>query len=193
MINRFSELKSSSDNKDLGQQKKTTWASIASQPAKPPLALPNQGLKKKGPGMPPGPIVPGKHNIDIGTWETNKVVCTRPAPEWNGSSGAFFQSTPPQVPMPMVTCAPLPLPPQLKTSVPPVTGVPVPGSGSVRPGWNGPQQNVRQPQVLQQPPPRGLQHQHQMPPAPAFQQPPIMPSHLPPQGPPPNSHIQVGP
>ncbi|XP_048520579.1 YTH domain-containing family protein 2 isoform X1 [Dendroctonus ponderosae] len=163
------ELKSSSDNKDLGQQKKTTWASIASQPAKPPLAMPSQGLKKKGPGMPPGPIVPGKHNIDIGTWETNK-------------------STPPQVPMPMVTCAPLP--PQLKTSVPPVAGVPVPGSGSVRPGWNGPQPTARQPQVLQPPPPRGLQHQHQMPPASAFQQPPIMPTHLPPPGPPPNSHIQ---
>lgn len=68
-------MKSSSDTKDLGQQKKATWASIASQPAKPQLPIQNQGLKKKGPGMPPGPIVPGKHNIDIGTWETNKVVC----------------------------------------------------------------------------------------------------------------------
>lgn len=56
----------------LGQPKKTTWASIASQPAKPQLTIQNQGLKKKGPGMPPGPIIPGKHNMDIGTWDTSK-------------------------------------------------------------------------------------------------------------------------
>lgn len=62
------------DSKEsMGQQKKTTWASIASQPAKPQLSIQNQGLKKKGPGMPPGPIVPGKHNMDIGTWDTNKT------------------------------------------------------------------------------------------------------------------------
>lgn len=69
----MAELKSSNDSKDLGQ-KKTTWASIASQPAKPQMNIQSQSLKKKGPGMPPGPIVPGKHNIDIGTWETNKVA-----------------------------------------------------------------------------------------------------------------------
>lgn len=64
----------SGDSKDsLGQQKKTTWASIASQPAKPQLTVQNQGLKKKGPGMPPGPIVPGKHNMDIGTWDTKNT------------------------------------------------------------------------------------------------------------------------
>lgn len=27
-------------------------------------------LKKKGPGMPPPPMVPGKHNMDIGTWDS---------------------------------------------------------------------------------------------------------------------------
>ncbi|KAJ8920716.1 hypothetical protein NQ315_004855, partial [Exocentrus adspersus] len=75
------DLKASVDSKEsLGQPKKTTWASIASQPAKPQLTIQNQGLKKKGPGMPPGPIVPGKHNMDIGTWDTNK-------------------STPPQLPI----------------------------------------------------------------------------------------------
>ncbi|XP_023014103.2 YTH domain-containing family protein [Leptinotarsa decemlineata] len=75
------DLKSSMDSKEsLGQPKKTTWASIASQPAKPQLSIQNQGLKKKGPGMPPGPIIPGKHNMDIGTWDTNK-------------------STPPQLPI----------------------------------------------------------------------------------------------
>ncbi|KAL3280998.1 hypothetical protein HHI36_004222 [Cryptolaemus montrouzieri] len=69
------ELKSSDGSKDsLGGQKKATWASIASQPAKPQLTVQNPGLKKKGPGMPPGPIVPGKHNMDIGTWDTGKSV-----------------------------------------------------------------------------------------------------------------------
>ncbi|XP_056642644.1 YTH domain-containing family protein 3 [Diorhabda sublineata] len=68
------DLKASMDSKEsLGQPKKATWASIASQPAKPQLSIQNQGLKKKGPGMPPGPIVPGKHNMDIGTWDTNKT------------------------------------------------------------------------------------------------------------------------
>lgn len=68
----FLDLKGSVDAKEsLGQPKKTTWASIASQPAKPQLTLQNQGLKKKGPGMPPGPIVPGKHNMDIGKKRKN--------------------------------------------------------------------------------------------------------------------------
>lgn len=70
-----SDLKGTSSEsvkEGLGQPKKTTWASIASQPAKPQLTVQNQGLKKKGPGMPPGPIIPGKHNMDIGTWDTNK-------------------------------------------------------------------------------------------------------------------------
>lgn len=49
--------------------KKMTWASIASQPAKPTPQLGSGGMKKKGPGMPPPPMVPGKHNMDIGTWE----------------------------------------------------------------------------------------------------------------------------
>lgn len=49
--------------------KKMTWASIASQPAKPQPQVTSSGMKKKGPGMPPPPMVPGKHNMDIGTWE----------------------------------------------------------------------------------------------------------------------------
>ena len=49
--------------------KKMTWASIASQPAKPQPQVTSGGMKKKGPGMPPPPMVPGKHNMDIGTWE----------------------------------------------------------------------------------------------------------------------------
>ncbi|XP_055381836.1 YTH domain-containing family protein [Condylostylus longicornis] len=54
--------------------KQMTWASIASQPAKPTLRsnLASSALKKKGPGMPPPPMVPGKHNMDINTWDTPK-------------------------------------------------------------------------------------------------------------------------
>lgn len=50
-----------------------TWATIAGQPAKPQLSIQNQGLKKKGPGMPPGPIVPGKHNMDIGNYNQIRI------------------------------------------------------------------------------------------------------------------------
>ncbi|XP_017473007.1 PREDICTED: YTH domain-containing family protein 2 [Rhagoletis zephyria] len=51
--------------------KKTTWASIASQPAKliSRTNLSTLSHKKKGPGMPPPPMVPGKHNLDVNTWE----------------------------------------------------------------------------------------------------------------------------
>ncbi|XP_037922800.1 YTH domain-containing family protein isoform X1 [Hermetia illucens] len=58
--------------------KQMTWASIASQPAKQPLrssrftSSSSTTLKKKGPGMPPPPMVPGKHNMDIGTWDSPK-------------------------------------------------------------------------------------------------------------------------
>lgn len=54
--------------------KKMTWASIASQPAKPQIRANSSSstLKKKGPGMPPPPMVPGKHNMDIGTWDSPK-------------------------------------------------------------------------------------------------------------------------
>ncbi|KAL1491187.1 hypothetical protein ABEB36_011825 [Hypothenemus hampei] len=164
------ELKSSSDNKDLGQQQKqkATWASIASQPAKPQINIQTQGLKKKGPGMPPGPIIPGKHNIDIGTWETNK------------------SAPPPQLPMSVMSAAPPLMPqPQTKTTLPPVGGIP---TGPVRPAWAGPQQPQQQQQQQQQtssrqmPPPQQRGPQPPMPSA--FQQPPPMmqaqPPHLPP-------------
>lgn len=61
-------------NRQEQQQKdaprKTTWASIASQPAKPTVTQTSTILKKKGPGMPPPPMVPGRHNMDIGTWDS---------------------------------------------------------------------------------------------------------------------------
>ncbi|GAB6018887.1 hypothetical protein CHUAL_000545 [Chamberlinius hualienensis] len=43
--------------------KKMTWASIASQPAKPQPKI-------KSKSIPPAPMLPGKHNMDIGTWES---------------------------------------------------------------------------------------------------------------------------
>lgn len=54
--------------------KKMTWASIASQPAKPQIRTSSSSstLKKKGPGMPPPPMVPGRHNMDISNWDSPK-------------------------------------------------------------------------------------------------------------------------
>ncbi|KAH8417289.1 hypothetical protein KR222_008011, partial [Zaprionus bogoriensis] len=51
--------------------KKTTWASIASQPAKltSKTTFTTSSHKKKGPGMPPPPMVPGKHNLDVNVWD----------------------------------------------------------------------------------------------------------------------------
>ncbi|XP_055848688.1 YTH domain-containing family protein isoform X2 [Episyrphus balteatus] len=54
---------------DLNQnKKKITWASIASQPAKPNKRN-NIALKKKGPGMPPPPMIPGKHALNVNPWD----------------------------------------------------------------------------------------------------------------------------
>lgn len=107
-----------------------TWASIASQPAKPQLPMPSQGLKKKGPGMPPGPIIPGKHNMDIGTWDTNK-------------------NTPPQQPPPPPTFVNNPQPPVPK-SMGAAPAMPV------RPAWNCPPTN-RGPPSAPRPGPHTMQ------------------------------------
>ncbi|XP_055908943.1 YTH domain-containing family protein isoform X2 [Eupeodes corollae] len=57
-------------------KKKITWASIASQPAKPNKRN-NLVLKKKGPGMPPPPMIPGKHVLSINPWDlATKPTCT---------------------------------------------------------------------------------------------------------------------
>lgn len=87
----------SHSRQDQQQQKdaarKMTWASIASQPPKPTVSTTSSlGIKKK-PGMPPPPMVPGRHNMDIGTWDS-------PA-----------KSGPPLVPPPIIQTAP-PQPPK---------------------------------------------------------------------------------
>lgn len=135
------DLKATSvDSKEsLGQPKKMTWASIARQPAKPQLTVQNQGLKKKGPGMPPGPIVPGKHNMDIGTWDTNKntppqlpvVNNTAPKslaptvpvrPGWNGPP---TNRAPPTAPRPGPPQHPMQTPYQPQAMMPPHLPPPV--------------------------------------------------------------------
>lgn len=99
-----------------GQPKKT-WATIASQPAKPQPPMQNSGLKKKGPGMPPPPIIPGKHNMDIGTWETAK------------NNGPSVAQPPPQPPPPKPQPVQQPVMPQQAPPGPPVVNQP-PWAGS---------------------------------------------------------------
>ena len=48
-----------------GGPKKMTWASIASQPARP-----QPQLKPKS--IPRAPVLPNRHNMDIGTWDNSK-------------------------------------------------------------------------------------------------------------------------
>lgn len=61
---------SSSSAQSSGQSgpKKMTWANIASQPARP---QPQQRVGVKG-GIPRAPVMPSRHNMDIGTWDNSK-------------------------------------------------------------------------------------------------------------------------
>uniref|UniRef100_A0A0A9W8D8 YTH domain family protein 1 n=1 Tax=Lygus hesperus TaxID=30085 RepID=A0A0A9W8D8_LYGHE len=96
--------------KDMGQgsqPKKMTWATIASQPAKPQPQVGSSGIKKKGPGMPPPPMVPGKHNMDIGTWEGK-----------NGGSGIVKSVPTPQPPPPPQAVRPSAWGGQIRTAAP---------------------------------------------------------------------------
>lgn len=59
------------EHKESGP-KKMTWATIASQPAKPQIATSTSTIKKKGFGPPP-PMIPGKHNMELTDgWDTPK-------------------------------------------------------------------------------------------------------------------------
>jgi len=62
---------SSASKESTDKPKKMTWATIASQPVKSSQTRQLSTLKKK-PGMPPPPMIPGKHNMDIGSWDTDK-------------------------------------------------------------------------------------------------------------------------
>ncbi|BES97374.1 YT521-B-like domain [Nesidiocoris tenuis] len=125
----LSEPKVESKDKDMSQQgvqqpKKMTWATIASQPAKPQPQVGSSGIKKKGPGMPPPPMVPGKHNMDIGTWEGK-----------NGSSGVVKSVPTPQPMPPPPQSAPPPqqVAPQRHPSVAPAIHPAVPQLQSIPP------------------------------------------------------------
>lgn len=134
------------------QPKKMTWASIASQPAKPAPSSQSGGLKKKGPGMPPPPIVPGKHNMDISAWDAGKSapVVTAPPP-------------PPLQPPPVPAQLPMPAP------------APAPG---VAPLQRGPPPQHQPPpswaHAPRAPPPHQPHPQHQPhPPRPPMPAPPV--------------------
>lgn len=65
--NNQSNTSSTASKETADKPKKMTWATIASQPVKSSQTRVSSTLKKK-PGMPPPPMIPGKHNMDIGTW-----------------------------------------------------------------------------------------------------------------------------
>lgn len=116
-------------------EKKTTWASIAKQPAKPMPQTSSTGTKKKGPGMPPPPIVLGRHNIDLNTWEVKNNNVSKPPvaqapppppsvnslakPIWNGpiispeppSEPIMHMNPNTSAPPPLLPCTAAPPPP----------------------------------------------------------------------------------
>lgn len=55
--------KTTVEHKEQGP-KKMTWATIASQPAKPQISTTSTTIKKKGFGPPP-PMIPGKHLLQV--------------------------------------------------------------------------------------------------------------------------------
>ncbi|KAK0180346.1 hypothetical protein PV327_005998 [Microctonus hyperodae] len=135
-ISRHDQSMSSQSNKlEPKEQRKITWASVASQPAKPvPPAPVNQGMKKKA-GMPPPPIVPGKHNMDIGTWGEGKS-----------------SSAPPKVPLPPQIPPPVPVPPIIQRQRP-----------TPPPSWKRPPSPSSPPGSSQMPHIQTQHPQHQMP------------------------------
>jgi len=64
------------DNSSFHQKKVTSWASVAKQPAKPMISL-TSVTKKKSPGMPPPPMIPGKNDCH---WETKTIAKPPPPP-----------------------------------------------------------------------------------------------------------------
>ena len=117
--------------------KKMTWASIASQPAKPQVNTTSTIVKKKGPGMPPPPMVPGKHNMDIGTWDSPKNVPTPPPP---------VISIPPTPTSLTVAKQQMPPPPEPNQQFPTpnLGGPPMSGSQNATPAWPTPGQSKNQ-------------------------------------------------
>lgn len=95
--------KTAAEHKESGP-KKMTWATIASQPAKPQIATSTTSIgKKKGFGPPP-PMIPGKHNMELTEgWDTPKngpmvppspPVIQAPQPEVNDKQNSSFEGQP---------------------------------------------------------------------------------------------------
>jgi hypothetical protein len=74
--------------------KKLTWASVASTPAKP-----QPQIKKKAGGLLPPPMLPGKHNMDIGTWEGKNGAGQKPVAPPPAPRTTWGQAGPAAVPM----------------------------------------------------------------------------------------------
>lgn len=64
------------DNSSVQQKKVATWAAVAKQPVKPLISL-TTVTKRKSPGMPPPPMIPGKND---GHWESKAAAKPPPAP-----------------------------------------------------------------------------------------------------------------
>ncbi|XP_041069405.1 YTH domain-containing family protein 2 isoform X3 [Carcharodon carcharias] len=77
----------------IAPPKPTSWADIASKPAKPQPKKAKGG--SSGPSLPPPPI---KHNMDIGTWD-NKGTVAKSAPQPSTQASGQQQSQPPQLPV----------------------------------------------------------------------------------------------
>ncbi|XP_065568301.1 YTH domain-containing family protein 1-like [Artemia franciscana] len=101
--------------------KKTSWAAIASQPAKPQMQL-----KKKIMGPPPIVQTPRTPSLDIGTWESK-----------NGAVQVVSTQVPPPA-LPQTNAPPPKLPSQAMTAPPPS-----------RPAWNNPPPTSNQRPALQ--------------------------------------------
>ncbi|XP_075384433.1 YTH domain-containing family protein 1 isoform X3 [Tenrec ecaudatus] len=86
----------------LPVSKPTSWAAIASKPAKAQPKVKGKGGPVMGGTMPPPPI---KHNMDIGTWDNKGPLTKAPAPQQVPSP----QAVPP--PQPLVQPVPLQPPP----------------------------------------------------------------------------------
>lgn len=65
-------------NVSMPVSKATSWAAIASKPAKPQPKMKAKGGPVVGGALPPPPI---KHNMDIGTWDNKGPVPKAPAPQ----------------------------------------------------------------------------------------------------------------
>lgn len=94
-------------NVPLPVSKPTSWAAIASKPAKPQPKMKAKSGPAIGGALPPPPI---KHNMDIGTWDNKGSVPKAPAPQQVPASSAAPQPQPAMQPLPAQP--PLPAPPQ---------------------------------------------------------------------------------